>query len=249
MPAMEFLLGIAVGYVVVSVCESFFHRTIQHAAATLRTAYGRFGRPGRALLRAWYAHHVVHHHLTFRSSHVTQFSRHDEQPRLDSFLISRGKQHVIAKEYGSRIGPRLNDYLLYVTPTLPIFTAVCWAGGTVFTCGALIPFSIWPMLAQFVHPYIHMEYLQISAKAPFIIKAFSRTPYFRYLAIHHWLHHRYENCNYNLLLGGDVILGAHRSPTAADLAEMRAIGMWTPQHCLQSPSTKQGSGHCQSKLA
>jgi len=232
---MGFFLGIAIGYVVVSVCEAFFHRTIQHAAAALRAVYGKFGWLGRALLRAWYAHHVVHHHLTFRSNHVTQFSRHDERPRLDTFLVSRGKQHIIAKEYGSRIGPSLRDYLLYMTPTLSIFIPVCWVGGTDFTCGALIPLIIWLVLAQFVHPYIHMEYSQISSTAPLILRAFSTTLYFRYLASHHWLHHRYEDCNYNLLLGGDIVLGFHRSPTASDFAEMQAIGMWTPQHRLQSP--------------
>lgn len=227
---MAFLLGIVIGYVVVSLCESVFHRTIQHAPAALRALHSKLGPPGRALLRAWYTHHAIHHHLTFRSSHVTQFSSQDERTRLNSFLVARSKEHVIAEEYGSRIGPRLTDYFLYVMPTLPIFSAVCWAGGPVFTCGALIPFSIWPILAQFVHPYLHMEYSQIPAKAPRVIRAFATTPYFRHLAIHHWLHHRYENCNYNLLLGGDVLIGARRAPTAADLAEMRAIGLWTPEH-------------------
>ncbi len=225
---MEFLSGIAIGYVVVSVCESFFHRTIQHAAARRRMAYGRLGRIGRALRRAWYAHHVVHHHLTFRANHVTQFSCGDERPRLDALLVSRGERCVIAAGYGARIGPRPKDYLLYVAPTLPIFSAVCWAGGAVFTCGALIPFLVWPMLAQLVHPYLHMEYARIPARAPLLVRAIAGTRYFRLLAMHHWLHHRYETCNYNLLLGGDLLLGVHRRPSAADLAEMRAIGLWTP---------------------
>lgn len=225
---MDFLLGIAIGYVAVSVCESFFHRTIQHAPKSLRLVYGKLGGPGRALLRAWYTHHAIHHRLTFRTSHVRQFSSQDERRKLDSFLVSRGKRHVIAEDYGSRIGPRLADYLLYVAPTVPIFAAVCWAGGAVFTCGALLPFIAWPVLAQFVHPYLHMEQAQISAKAPLIINAFAATPYFRALVAHHWLHHRYETCNYNLLLGGDRLLGLHRAPTADDLAEMRAIGLMAP---------------------
>jgi len=234
---MKFLIGIAIGYVVVSVCESFFHRLIQHAKAGQRASYGKFGRLGRSLQRAWYTHHVIHHHLTFRSSHVLQFLGRDDQLKLDSLLISRDKPHVIAEEYGLRIGPCLEDFLFYVAPTLPIFAAVCWVGGSEFTCGAVISFSIWPLLAQFVHPYVHMEYSQIPTKAPFYMRAFSKTAYFRYLAIHYWLHHRYGNCNYNLLLGGDILLRAHRSPSAADLAEMRAIGLWTSPSIENSITT------------
>ena len=90
---MEFFLGVAVGYVVVSLCESFFHRSVHHAPAMLRSIWNKLGWPGRALLRSWYGHFVVHHHLTFRSSHVAQFSRRDEQPKLDSFLIAKGRAH------------------------------------------------------------------------------------------------------------------------------------------------------------
>ncbi len=229
-----------IGYLLVSVCESFFHRTIQHATEKLRSVYEKFGQLGSAFICAWYSHHVVHHHLTFRMDHVTQFSSHDEQSKLDRFLHSKGKQHVIAEEYGSRIGVRPKDYLLYVGPTLPIFSIVCWVGGTKFTIGALMPLCIWPMLAQFIHPYLHMEYSQISAEAPLIIRAFSSTRFFRFLSIHHWLHHRYENCNFNLLLGGDIILGTHRLPTAGDLAEMQAIGIRTPKGVVKETGVDAG---------
>ena len=52
-----------------------------------------------------------------------------------------------------------------------------------------------------------------------------QTRSFRYLARHHWLHHHYEDSNYNLLLGGDIILGYHRKPRLQDLEKMARTGL------------------------
>lgn len=117
---------------------------------------------------------------------------------------------------------------MYMVPTLPFFMVACWYGGATFTLGALIPFLSWPAIAQYVHPYIHMSTQQVEAEAPRCIRLFSRTPYFRFLAIHHWIHHRYETCNFNLLLGGDLLLSVQRLPSPEDLRKIEALGMWVP---------------------
>lgn len=224
----EVLAGVVGGYLVVTLCESVFHRILQHASPRLRRVYRRLGGLGREVLRAWHAHHVVHHYLTFRRDHVTQFVSAEERARLDAKLRAKGHGAAITRAYGARIGPHVWDFLYYVTPTLPIFAAVCWAGGTAFTAGAMIPFVLWPALAQWVHPCLHMPYAEIAARAPWPVQHFARSWYFRRLAIHHWVHHRYEQCNYNLLMGGDWLLGQHRRASARDLVEMRRIGLWTP---------------------
>ena len=107
-------------------------------------------------------------------------------------------------------------------------------GGPAFTLGALLPFVLWPALAQFIHPYLHMSVVEVEAIAPPFIRWFSRTRYFRFLAIHHWIHHRYEHCNYNLLLGGDWLLGVVREPSDEDLSEIAKLGMWVPGGPAQS---------------
>ena len=132
---MDFVLGLFGGYLLVSVCESLFHRTIQHASPRLRRVHRHLGTVGNALRRAWFAHHVVHHHMTFRVDHVTQFSSNQEQLRLDDRLRQKGEADVIQTEYGARIGPELSNYFLYVTPTLPIFAVFCWLGGVGVTVG------------------------------------------------------------------------------------------------------------------
>jgi hypothetical protein len=80
------------------------------------------------------------------------------------------------------------------------------------------------MLAQFIPAYLHMRYRDVIDRGPFVVRALAKTAYFRYLARHHWLHHRYTNCNYNLLLGGDYVLGVWRRAENEDLDDMALLG-------------------------
>jgi hypothetical protein len=156
--AAEVVSGLFCGYLVISVCESFFHRTIQHASPALRLLYKKLGCVGESLTYAWYSRHVVNHFLTFRKNHVTQFCNEEEQARLDSHLKSRRFGYIIECRYGSILGGRLKDYAEYMAPTVPIFISLCCIGGSWFTIGACLPLCLWLLL--------------------------------RYLARHHWLHHR-----------------------------------------------------------
>jgi hypothetical protein len=51
------------------------------------------------------------------------------------------------------------------------------------------------------------------------------TRYFRFIARHHWIHHQYPDYNFNLLPGGDFLLGRHRQPVPADLQDMAVAGL------------------------
>jgi hypothetical protein len=206
----EIISGIFCGYLVISLCESFFHRIIQHASLAVRAFYKKLGWPGALLTRAWYSHHVVHHFLTFKKNHVTQFSSDEERNWLNSLLEARRGSDIIECKYGLVLGGRLKYYLMYMTPTLPLFILICGFGGIWFKIGACIPLCVWPTLAELVHPYLHAPYRHLIDHGPFAVRILARTAYFRYLAQHHWLHHRYTDCNYNLLLGGDYFLRAIR---------------------------------------
>jgi hypothetical protein len=224
--SVQVISGLVCGYLTLSVCESFFHRTIQHANPLLRLWYEKAGWLGQVLLDAWYSHHVVHHFLTFKTNYVTQFGDDEERSRLDAHLKATQIGYIIDCRYGVILGNQLKHYAEYMAPTLPVFVSLCCLGGGWFTIGACVPLCVWPLLAQFVHPYLHMRYDSVIERGPFVVRVLARTAYFRYLARHHWLHHRYTNCNYNLLLGGDRVLGVHRSATKQDIDEMRAIRLW-----------------------
>jgi hypothetical protein len=137
--AAEIVSGLFCGYLAISICESFFHRTIQHANPALRLLYEKWGWAGESFTYAWYAHHVVHHFLTFKKNHVTQFSNEEERARLDSHLNARRFGYLAECRYGLIVGSRFKYYAQYAAPTLPIFIFLCYIGGNWFT--------IWSMLA------------------------------------------------------------------------------------------------------
>ncbi len=225
---IEFIIGTFIGYLIITVSESFFHRYIQHAPYGVRRQYRYLRHLGTSLRQAWYSHHVVHHYRTFRHTFTVQFDTVDQQTRLDHHLNEQKMIEIAETDYGVRIGRKAKYYIKYMAPTLPLFTLACVTGGAAFSLGALIPLIIWPMMAQFVHPYLHMRHDDIKTEAPLYARLVSKTTYFKWLAIHHWMHHRYEHCNYNLLLGGDVILGVQRFPRSSDWEEMGEAGLWTP---------------------
>ena len=58
----EIISGIFCGYLVISLCESFFHRIIQHASLAVRAFYKKLGWPGALLTRAWYSLFITFSH-------------------------------------------------------------------------------------------------------------------------------------------------------------------------------------------
>ena len=225
---LQFILGVCCGYLTTSVCESLFHRIIQHASPGQRRAYENFGLIGRNIIRAWFSHHVVHHHLTYRDSHTRQFNCERDKARLDDNLNRTGKHRVIETDYGLRIGGKSSYFAEFVAPTAPFVLAICYFGGPWFAAGALIPFVLWPLLSQCVHPYLHQSASQVKSSAPVALRFLARTGCFQYLARYHWMHHTYTDCNYNLLIGGDFVLGTYRRPSAEDLRAMEGEGLAMP---------------------
>ena len=221
------LAGLAIGYLIVSLCESFFHRRVGHASSSSRLLWHRSRTIGTCFKRAWYSHHVVHHLRTFRRDHVTQFAGPEEEARLRASLIAGDHGHVLRHDYGLRVGGPA-EFIRHVGPTLPILLAACGVGGAWFTVGAALPLLAMPLASEFVHPYTHMSHERALREAPAMLRPLLATRYFRFIARHHWLHHRYLDCNFNLLPGGDFLLGVHRRPSARDLAEMAAVGLPVP---------------------
>ncbi len=222
--AGQIIAGVVVGYLVVSICESYFHRTMGHTSARFWKLCRSSGMLGGFVLRAWYSHCAIHHFGTYRENHVTQFSSAEEEARLRRQLTADGKGHIPGQSYGLRVGGS-GEFLRYVAPTLPFMALVCWLGGGWFSLGTVVPLIVMPLMSEFIHPLLHLTYDEAREAAPPLLKPLVATRYFRYVACHHWLHHRHMDVNFNLMLGGDYILGRHRAPTRAELAEMAAIGL------------------------
>jgi hypothetical protein len=221
---INLLIGLLVGYTIVTLCESFYHRISGHATLSLRLLCPRLGPLGNIILDRWYSHYVIHHCSTFKQNYVTQFSTQQEIDACTAKLESENNHHIIKQSFGLRVGSPI-DYFSYAIPTLPFIIFACYFGNVSFACGAILPLIIMPLMSQFIHPLLHLDYQRALKTAHPFLLPFVRTRYFRYIARHHWLHHKHPKCNFNLILGGDLLFRCHRSPTSDELREMKNIGL------------------------
>jgi hypothetical protein len=225
--------GLIVGYLLVSVTESLSHNKLLHANKRRVKTWEKLGKPGVYMHSSWYSHHVVHHHLTFKKNHVTMFESESEERKLREYLLLKQKEEVVLDSYGLRIGS-FKKKIEYLYTHILQLTLVCYFGGLWFTTGVslIIVFYIW--LAEYLHPYTHLPYSESLKSASVLMRPFIRSRYFKYLLQHHYLHHKYKDCNFNLVLGGDFLLRSHRSPCREDLIEMKELGILVHESSKQA---------------
>jgi hypothetical protein len=105
--------------------------------------------------------------------------------------------------------------------TLPLVWSFC---GPLGAAAAFCPMILPPLLSRTVHKHIHRPYGQ-GKDGGAVVEWLLASRYGRMMIRHHWLHHRYNDVNFNLLLGGDWILGVGRLPSNEDLSRMEADGI------------------------
>jgi hypothetical protein len=221
--AVKMMAGVILGYLIVSVAESFLHNNVQHCRTWMRKLFEKHAVLMGPFAKAYFSHHIVHHCRTFRKDHVTQFRSQEEKERLDAELTGFHGALIQRERYGvSLTGVGILMFLLPVIGFLPLIHGLL--GGWVLG-GALIPFTLYPMASKYLHPYLHMRYDDALRAAPPLLRWFLRTRYCRFIYRHHYLHHRYVRCNYNLLFGGDFLLGVYRRAAPEDFDHIRAIGL------------------------
>jgi hypothetical protein len=226
-PPAQLLLAIAgllLGYATVSLAESFLHRNMQHASRKLRDLCQRLGSAGKAVIRAHLSHTVVHHGRTYKKSHVQQFRSPEERVELDRWLVDRhAGERIIQEKYGLSLAD--TGVLWFIAPVLPLFALYTWLLPLPMTIGTLVFLVIYPCSSMFLHPYLHMTKEEAMRAASPSMRWLLGTRYVQFISRHHYLHHRYIHCNYNLLWLGDFVLGHHRRASQQDLDLMKEIGM------------------------
>jgi hypothetical protein len=215
--------GAILGYLTVSVAESFLHNNVQHGRARVRKFWEQHPILMGSFSKAYFSHHIIHHSRTFRKNHVTQFRSQEEKARLDAELTGMRGALIQRERYGLSLAK--GGVLKFILPVIGFLPLIYWPLGGWALCGALIPFTLYPMSSKYLHPYLHMRYADALRTAPPLLRWFLRTRYCRFIYRHHYLHHRYVRCNYNLLFGGDFLLGVYRRAAPEDLANLQAIGL------------------------
>jgi hypothetical protein len=221
---VQLFAGLLWGYLLASLSESFYHRHILHAGSRARKFWKRYPRLTTPLMRAYYSHHVIHHARTYRTDFVTQFSSKEEQERLDRSMPPEYVWRVKDERYGLLMkGWRVIFFLVPVLPLLPLTYLLF---GSWVTLGAMpMLLAVYPLMSGWIHPMLHIHHDEMPHKTSRWETWLLKSKYLRRVVRHHYLHHRYINCNYNLLLGGDRLLGVHRDPTEKDLEDMSKEGL------------------------
>jgi hypothetical protein len=220
---LQLAVGLATAYLATTLSESCLHRTVGHASPRLRRFWLRHPRLCGHLIRAHYRHAIVHHGLTFTRDHVTQFVDAADKARVDSIVAARCDWLIEKEHYGLTVG--LRGLLTYNMSVVPIFPVLFWLCGSVACLGAFPVLLAAPLLSMLVHPYLHLPHTEAVHRSSRPVAFLLRTRYFRAVARHHYLHHVYQCCNFNLLLSGDRLLGTHRRASPADLRAMEQIGI------------------------
>ncbi len=150
---------------------------------------------------------------------MTQFTSEHERERLDQSM--QGPQDVLIRRerYGMTLrGIGIVRFNLPMVPVVLLIGLVC---GPWVLVGALPSLAVYSCLAMFVHPYLHRPHDAVAGASPVLRWML----YIQSLRQHHYLHHRYSDCNFNLLLGWDGVLGRYRVPTTRDWDEMCRLGL------------------------
>jgi hypothetical protein len=217
------LFGFALAYLVASLSESYLHRTVGHADPRVRQFWRRYPRLFRLLLKAYYRHAVVHHGLTYRDDHITQFRDPADKARVDRIVEEAADALIERERYGLTIVPR--GFLTYNVAVIPLVAVLYWSAGFWVSMGALPVLTFAPLLSMVFHPYFHLPHRVAIRSAPKPVAFLLTTWYFRSVWRNHYLHHKYLRCNYNLLLGGDLILGTSRTADPTDLEAIKSLGI------------------------
>lgn len=235
------IAGLLLGYAVTTVLESYLHRVIYHAGPRIRRLWARYPRISRPFRRAYFSHGIVHHRWTFRKDFVTQFSSRQEKERLDLRIKGSQASLIRREHYGMTL--RGVGIVWFTLPLLPCLVLIGLVLGPWGLVGALPAVAAYSCLAMFVHPHLHRPHEEDVAGVSAVRRWILKTGYVRFLRRHHFLHHRYTDCNFNLLLGGDVVLGRYRSPTVQDWDEMHRLGLIVGdgKRRMSSPLIRRGS--------
>lgn len=220
----EIILGTLLGLLSATVTESFGHRFFGHPSRWQLKLYFKYPHLFYPVLKAYYQHLVIHHHKTYQLDLFTQFRDAEEKREIDSWIrskFSRKFANLIWLERYNLTLKGVDGTLPFVLPFFvgPILIGLV-LGPVAFGASAVMAFV--PMLfSKYLHPLVHHP--EEISSASLIVQRVARTKYMRRVVQNHFLHHKYSDTNFNLLLGGDYLLGVRQRMSKEDHLEFEAL--------------------------
>jgi len=221
---MMILEGLVLGFLSATVTESIGHRFFGHPAPWQLRLYFRFPGLFTPMLRCYYQHLVIHHERTFQTDMLTQFRNPEDQANVDRWITEtfpRSFAELIWRERYNLTLVGVEGILPFTLPFLIVpLMVLAFLGPMAFA--VCLPVSITPVLiSRYIHPFLHaIDDLPHSNR---LIRWIAKSSYMRWAFQNHFLHHRHPLTNFNLLPGGDYLVGHYRAPTPEELTECRAL--------------------------
>jgi len=191
-------------YTIATLWEHYQHKEILHAdsAKVKKWKNSSFWVHQVLYHGGYYAHHIVHHQKTFKTGYTCQFSSPEEQKKLDDFLIEKFGKTDSQQNYGLTINT-FYEYAMFILPAfflLPILAFFLeFYQLVIFTVPLFFPL----LLSKYIHPILHTN----MKNRHWIYNNF----YTRKIYKTHFIHHQDSSKNFNLLLGGDWIMGSYQA--------------------------------------
>lgn len=223
---IEVLIGILLGLLSGTVTESVGHKFFGHPSAWQLKLYFKYPRLFAPVLRAYYHHGVIHHEKTYQKDILTQFESADEKQKIDTWIESKFDRDFAELIWAERYNLTLKGVQGTLPFALPFTFGPLLIGalfGPVAFLASLIPAYLPVALSKFLHPLVHAPEDLIDS--PAVLRALAKTPYMKAMLKNHYLHHLHPEANFNLMLGGDYIVGVHRKASQAEEADFASI--WT----------------------
>lgn len=194
-----------VAYLIPSAWESIAHKQLLHATARARIKWRQWGWLGQQFRLAHFYHNHIHHHRTYRSSLLTQFSNAQEKEHLDTALKGEIAERLHANRYGTTITAPWETLTHVAVPlivSLPVFAS--FAPG-MLPISVMLSFGPY-LLTKYIHPLLHVSSEEIAVTHGRFFRIMVNTRAFKFLQTYHHQHHRNESRNYNLMLGADWVI-------------------------------------------
>lgn len=197
------ITAIVIAYFITSLWETFIHWRILHATKGSRRIWRKFGVIGSLLRRAYFSHNIIHHNKTFKDNLFIQFKNKKEQLSLDNKLPQNLRIKIQENKYGLTIST-FWEMITFTLFPITINTLIFYRYANIITLVIITFISILPaLLSRYLHPKLHQQ-IQNHTKQNNLFCI-----YFRYIQDYHLTHHRSAMVNFNLLPGGDYILGVN----------------------------------------
>lgn len=177
-----------ISYLIATLWEHYLHKEILHVKPKKAK---KWQESYKLLYKGVYSHHVVHH---------KQFDSQEQREKLDKHLIKKFGQTNDRRQYGLTINT-VWEYIMFMLPWFFIAPFVYLYFELyqfiIFTLVLMLPL----LLSKFIHPFLHSDLENKS----WIYNNF----YTRKIYKTHRIHHEDDTKNFNLLLGGDWIMGTY----------------------------------------